>query len=122
MYRQLADVFLAGDQAEDAATALMEGMIVTQDMEIRRELVSLYQGGYRLQRLRWLCRDQTGRPSILPAHWSTITCVPSRPISIKVRLATGRPDIAQQLKRSFLHDYGCPAAPIEEVLSEKPGS
>jgi tetratricopeptide (TPR) repeat protein len=121
MYRQLADVFLAGDQAEDAATALMEGMIVTQDMEIRRELVSLYQGGIDSKGCA-IVQGPNG-PAINPScalvhdHMCAISAD-----SIKVRLATGRPDIAQQLKRSFLHDYGCPAAPIEEVLPEKPGS
>jgi protein O-mannosyl-transferase len=121
MYRQLADVFLAEDQSEDAATALMEGMIVTQDMEIRRELLSLYQGGIDSKGCA-IVQGPNG-PAINPScelvhdHMCAIAAD-----SIKVRLATGRPDIARQLKRSFLHDYGCPAAPIEEALPEKPGS
>jgi tetratricopeptide (TPR) repeat protein len=117
MYRQLADVFLAGGQVQDAATALLEGMIVTQDMEIRRELLSLYQNGIDSQACA-IVQGPNG-PAINPScalvhdHLCAIAAD-----SIKVRLETGRRDIAEQLKHSFLHDYGCPAGPIDQVLPE----
>jgi hypothetical protein len=115
MYQQLASVFLTRGEVEDAATALMEGMIVTQDMEIRRELVSLYRNGINSGGCA-LTEGPSG-PAINPScgvvhdHLCAIAAD-----SIKVRLATGRRDIAEQLKRSFLHDYGCPAGPIDAVL------
>jgi protein O-mannosyl-transferase len=121
MYRQLADVFLAGDQTDDAALALMEGMIVTQDMEVRKELLSLYRNGFDSKSCALM--EGPNGPAINPScpmvheHLCAIAAD-----SIKVRLATGRRDIAEQLKRSFLGDYGCPAGPINEVLPPKPGS
>jgi tetratricopeptide (TPR) repeat protein len=121
MYRRIAEAFLARNQAEDAATALLEGMIVTQDMDLRRELVSLYQN--RIGDSGCALVPGPNGPAINPScaiihqHLCAISAD-----SIKVRLATGRPDIAAQLKRSFLNDYGCPAGPINEVLPGKPGS
>ena len=120
-YRQLADVFLDQGQRDQAATVLMEGMIVTQDMELRGDLVKLYQKGLDQQG----CAIITGpngpaiNPScpIIHAHLCAIAAD-----AIKVRLATGRRDIAEQMKRSFLGDYACPADPINQAMSEKPGS
>jgi protein O-mannosyl-transferase len=116
MYLQLADVFLAAGHQEDAATALMEGMIVTQDMKIRRDLVGLYQNGGIDSKGCAIVPGPNG-PAINPScgiihqHLCSISAD-----SIKVRLATGRRDIAEQLKRSFLNDYGCPAGPINLIL------
>jgi protein O-mannosyl-transferase len=121
MYRQLADVFLAGDQTDDAALALMEGMIVTQDMGVRKELLSLYRNGFDSKSCALM--EGPNGPAINPScpmvheHLCAIAAD-----SIKVRLATGRRDIAEQLRRSFLGDYGCPTGPINEALPPKPGS
>jgi hypothetical protein len=42
--------------------------------------------------------------------------------AIRIRLQTGRRDIAADLKKSFLNDYGCPAGPLNQVLPDTPGS
>jgi hypothetical protein len=120
-YRQLADAFLVGDQAEDAALALMEGMIVTQDMGIRHDLVKLYQE--RVDPKGCSIVPGPNGPALNPScpmiheHLCAIAAD-----SIKVRVFTGRRDIAEQLKRSFLHDYACPSGPIDQALPGKPGS
>lgn len=117
LYRQVADAFLAAGRTEDAATALLEGMIVTQDMGLRQELVSLYRN--RIDPKGCALVPGPNGPAINPScgiiheHLCAIAAD-----SIKIRLATGRRDIAEQLKRSFLHDYGCPAGPINAVLPE----
>lgn len=116
LYRQIAKIFLASGHPDDAATALMEGMIITQDMYIRQELVGIYENS-GIDSKRCAIVPGPNGPAINPSceiihrHLCAISAD-----SIKVRLATGRPDIAGQLKRSFLNDYGCPAGPITEVL------
>jgi tetratricopeptide (TPR) repeat protein len=121
MYRQLADAFLASGRPNDAATALMEGMIVTQDMDVRSELLKLYQSGIDTQGCALI--DGPNGKAINPAcaiiHTHLCAVAPD---AIKVRLATGRRDIAEQMKRSFLTDYGCPAGPIVQAMGDKPGS
>lgn len=121
MYRQLANVLLDAGHTDDAAAVLMEGMIVTQDMGIRSDLVKLYQSG--IDTKGCALRQGPDGPAINPAcpmvhaHLCSIAVD-----SIRVRLATGRKDIAEQLRRSFVNDYGCPADPINQAMNEKPGS
>jgi protein O-mannosyl-transferase len=121
MYRQLAHVFLDGGHTDDAAAVLMEGMIVTEDMGIRSDLVKLYQSG--IDTKGCALQQGPGGPAINPAcpmihaHLCSIAVD-----SIRVRLATGRKDIAEQLRRSFVNDYGCPADPIDQAMNQKPGS
>ncbi len=115
-YRQLADADLAAGRANDAAIVLMEGMIVTQDLAIRRELVDVYQSGIDTQGCALI--DGPNGKAINPActlihnHLCAIA-----PDAIQVRLATGRRDIAEQMRHSFLSDYGCPAGPIDAAMA-----
>ncbi len=38
--------------------------------------------------------------------------------TVKARLQTGRRDLAEKQKKSFLNDYGCPAAPLNQALPD----
>lgn len=121
LYRQLANVFLDEGNPNDAAEALLEGMLVTQDLEVRGQLIQLYQGGLDSKGCA-LVNGPNG-PAINPscALIHEHLCAVSAD-SVKVRLATGRRDIARQMRDSFLRDYGCPAGPLDEAMAEKPGS
>jgi tetratricopeptide (TPR) repeat protein len=121
IYGQLGQVLIAGGQPEDAATALMEGMLVTSDMGLRRQLIDLYSKAAGEN----ACAIVSGPngPAINPkcglVHRNL--CEASAD-AIRIRLQTGRPDIAADLKKSSLNDYGCPAGPINEALPDTPGS
>jgi tetratricopeptide (TPR) repeat protein len=121
IYSQLGQVLMAAGQPEDAATALMEGLLVTSDMALRQQLMELY----RTASGETGCAITTGPngPAINPAcamvHRNL--CEASLD-AIRIRLETGRPDIAADLKKSFLNDYGCPAGPLNQALPDTPGS
>ena len=117
IYSQLSQVLVAGGQPEDAATALMEGMLLTSDMGLRQELLSFY----RTATGENACAITSGPngPAINPkcplVHRNL--CEASVD-AIRVRLQTGRRDIAAQLKKSFLNDYGCPAEPLNQAMPD----
>jgi hypothetical protein len=102
--------------------ALLEGMVVTQDMEIRGELLNLYRGGGIDTKGCAIVSGPSG-PAINPncgiihEHLCAISAD-----AISVRVATGRRDIAEQMKRSFINDYRCPSDPIDHAMAVKPGS
>lgn len=115
VYSQLGHILYAVHQPADAATVLMEGMLVTSDMGLRQQLMDLYRTGL----------DKEGCAISAGPYGSAIN--PQCPLvhqnlcasaldAIRIRLETGRPDIAANLKKSFLHDYGCPAGPLNQAL------
>jgi tetratricopeptide (TPR) repeat protein len=121
IYSQLAQVLAAGGQPEDAATALMEGMLLTSDMGLRQELMALYRAASGEN----ACAITTGPngPAINPkcplVHRNL--CEASVD-AVRIRVQTGRKDLAAELKRSFLNDYGCPAEPLNQALPDASGS
>jgi tetratricopeptide (TPR) repeat protein len=121
IYSQLGQVLVAGGQPEDAATALMEGLLLTSDMGLRRQLMELYRSGTGEN----ACAIAAGPngPAINPkcALVHRNLCEASVD-AIRIRLQTGRRDIAAELKKSFLNDYRCPADPLNQVLPDTPGS
>jgi len=115
VYTQLAQVLSAGGQPEDAATALMEGMLLTSDFGLRQQLLDLYRSGTG----DYACAAINGPngPAINPkcAVVHRNLCEASVD-AIRIRLDTGRSDLAAELKQSFLNDYGCPPEPLNQVL------
>ncbi len=120
VYTQLGQVLFAAHQPEDAATALLEGMLVTSDMGLRQQAMDLYRGG--LDRQGCAIVAGPNGPAINPgcALVHRNLCEASVD-AIKIHLKTGRPAIAAELKKSFLHDYGCPPGPLHEALPDAPG-
>ncbi len=120
VYSQLGEILYAVHQPAGAATVLMEGMLVTSDMGLRRQLIDLYRAGLD----REGCAITAGPygPAINP-QCAVVhrTMCDAALDAIRIRLETGRPDIAAKLKESFLHQYGCPAGPLNEVLPEGAG-
>jgi protein O-mannosyl-transferase len=117
VYSQLGHILFAVHQPDDAATALMEGMLVTSDMGLRQELMNVYRGG--LDRTGCAVVDGPRGPAINPrcgiVHKNLCDAALD---AIRIRLETGHRDLAAELKRNFLHDYSCPAGPLNEVLPD----
>jgi len=120
-YRQSAQVFLALHQADDAAVALMTGMLVTSDLGLRQALIRLYQSGLDPKGCT-LVPGPNG-PAINPQCETIRTHICAASVdTLKARLQTGRRDLAESQKQVFLRNYGCPAAPLDQVLADRPGS
>ncbi len=119
VYSQLGHILFAVHQPADAATALMEGMLVTSDMALRQQLMELYRSSLDPQG----CAITAGAngPAINPncpiVHQ---TLCDASLDAIRIRLDTGHPELAAELKKNFLQDYGCPAGPLNKVLPDAP--
>lgn len=114
-YRQIADVFLLKNRKEDAARALTEGMLLTSDPGLTGALAELYQNGLDS---KTCAPTPTAGGQIISAR-----CEPARqricavaPEIIQARLQSGRSDLAEQQRRTFLEDYGCSAASLDQLL------
>jgi tetratricopeptide (TPR) repeat protein len=114
-YRQLSTSFLANGRADEAAVALVEGTIVTSDLSLRQDLLSLYRQGLDSKG----CATVPGpngpafNPSCAIVRQHTCTAVAA---TIPLYLRIGRRDLAQQLKDSASRDFGCPAAVLDPLL------
>jgi hypothetical protein len=121
VYSQLARVLKASGQPEDAATALMEGMLVTSDMGLRQELIAFYRSGWA----EAACAVVAGPngPAINPAcplvHRNLCEATLD---AIRIKLQTGRRDVASELHRAAVVDYGCAAGPLDDALAFGGGS
>jgi tetratricopeptide (TPR) repeat protein len=109
-YRQLSTAFLANGQADEAAVALVEGTIVTADLSLRRDLLSLYRQGLDSKG----CATVPGpngpafNPSCEIVRRHTCTAVAA---TIPLYLHLQRRDLAEQLKASASRDFGCQLLP-----------
>jgi hypothetical protein len=120
-YWQLATAYLADSRADEAAVALMRGALATSDMSLRQDLLSLYRQGLDSKG----CATVPGPngPAINPSceivrrH----TCAAAA-ATIPLYLRAGRRDLAQLLKDSVSRDFGCPAAQLNQLLPEGPGT
>jgi tetratricopeptide (TPR) repeat protein len=117
VYSQLGHILFGARQPADAATAVMEGMLVTSDLGLRQELIELYRTGFPGSE----CALVTGpngeaiNPSCALVHKNLCD---SSVDAIRIRLQTGRRDLAADLRRSFVNDYGCPAGPLDQAMAQ----
>ena len=115
-YREIAAIFADQDRTEDAAAALMQGSLITSDPAFRADLIVLYRGAPGNS-----CA-LIAKPNGLALN---INCdAVHKPFctayveTIKAALEDERWDVARQEKQEFLHKYGCPAGPLEQVLPD----
>jgi tetratricopeptide (TPR) repeat protein len=115
-YRQISYAFIAQDRIDDAAVALIEGMLITSDFSLRSGLLDLYRRA--------------------PGNSCAITSGPHGPAlnltcdlvhkqfcaasveAVKAAIEEERWDVARKQKENFVHNYGCPAGPLNQVLPE----
>jgi tetratricopeptide (TPR) repeat protein len=114
-YRQLATALLANGREDEAAVTLVEGTIVTSDLSLRQDLLSLYRQGLDSKG----CATVPGphgpafNPSCEIVRQHTCTAVAA---TIRLYLRIQRRDLAEQLKDSASRDFGCPAAALSQLL------
>jgi tetratricopeptide (TPR) repeat protein len=115
-YRQIAFAFAAQDRIDDAAVALMEGLLITGDLTLKSDLLELYRSAFANT-----CALTAGPdgPAVNPACDVVRKqfCAASVEV-IKATLEGERWDEARKQKQDFLHKYGCPAGPLEQVLPD----
>jgi tetratricopeptide (TPR) repeat protein len=115
-YREISTIFATQGRIEEAATALMEGAQITSDVSLKSDLLNLY-----LNAPGKGCAIATGPdgPSL------NLNCdAVHKPFcaasveAVKAALEDNRLDVARQEKHTFLTVYGCPAGPLDQVLSD----
>ena len=112
IHHQIAAILLDQGRADEAAEALMEGVELTTDIGLRNELLRLYQGG--LDRLGCATMPIQGNTALNPACETVHRhlCAASAG-TIRLRLETGRPDLAETMKQAALKEFHCTAEELE---------
>jgi protein O-mannosyl-transferase len=111
VYRQIANVLLAGGHPEQAAEKLMAGAIATADPGLRADLLKLYQNGGDPKGCAILNDASASAidPSCETVHRDI--CTASAEI-IQLRTQTGRKDLADETRNTAVTEFGCPAAEL----------
>jgi protein O-mannosyl-transferase len=108
IHHQIAAILLDRGRADEAAVALMEGVLVTTDTGLRNELLRLYQSG--LDRSGCATMPIQGNTALNPAceivHRHL--CEASAG-TIRLRLETGHPDLAETMKQLAVKEFNCTA-------------
>jgi tetratricopeptide (TPR) repeat protein len=116
VYLQLSAVHRAGKRAEDAAITLMEGVLVTKDPGLRAELVNLYRNG--LDTKGCALMPGANGPALNPSCETVHRHLCAASVgTIRIRLESGRRDLAEDMRSSALRDFGCPAGPLDQALA-----
>jgi tetratricopeptide (TPR) repeat protein len=106
VYRQLSRAFVANAQPDEAATALMEGVLLTSDQSLRSDLLELYRRGLDPQG----CATTAGangpvlNPSCGTVHRNLCKAAKE---AIQLSLSGGRRDIAESLQQAAAGQLGC---------------
>jgi protein O-mannosyl-transferase len=112
LHHQIAAILLDQGRADEAAVALMEGVLVTTDTGLRNELLRLYQS--RLDPSGCATMPIQGNTALNPAcpivHRHL--CVAAAG-TMRLRLETGRPDLAQTMQQLALKEFHCTAEELE---------
>ena len=115
-YRQISFAFAAQDRIDDAATALIEGELITSDRSLRTDLLDLYRSA-----MGDTCAITAGPNgqaiNIACERVHKQFCAASVEV-VKADLEDAQWDEARRQKQDFIHKYGCPAGPLEQVLPE----
>ncbi len=112
IHHQIAALLLDEGRADQAAEALMEGVLVTSDKGLRDELLRLYQGG--LDRSGCATMAVPGNTALNPACAMVHRhlCAASAG-TIRLRLETGREDLAETMKQTALKEFHCAVEELE---------
>jgi hypothetical protein len=115
LYRQMADIAASAGRLDDAAIALVEGAFITSDKSLRQALVELYRTAMG-PRSCALISGPNG-PAINPACGivHVHVCASAAPV-VQTLAGAKQGDLAQTRKKMFIQQFGCPNAPLDEVL------
>jgi tetratricopeptide (TPR) repeat protein len=112
IHRQVAAILLEQGRPDEAAVALMEGVMLTTDKGLRNELLRLYQSG--LDGSGCATMAVPGNTALNPACEMVHRhmCAASAG-TIRLRLETGRKDLAEIMKQTALKEFHCAAEELE---------
>jgi hypothetical protein len=96
---------------------LTQGIFLTADEDLRQDLLTLYRDGLDSQGCA--VRPGPNGPTINPGCELVHRHICAASVNvIRVRLQKHQKDLAESQKRIFIANFGCPAAPLDEVLRD----
>jgi tetratricopeptide (TPR) repeat protein len=115
-YRQLATSLVASGRSDEAAVTLVQGVIFTEDMGLREDLLRLYREGLDTEGCAVLARgpyETALNPAcgVVRRH----SCAALGAI-LRLHVAAGQQDLAAETKATALRDFGCGKAPLDAIL------
>jgi len=112
IHRHVVAILLEQGRPDDGAVALMEGVLLTGDNGLRKELLRLYQSG--LDGSGCATMAVPGNTALNPACAMVHRhlCAASAG-TIRLRLETGRKDLAETMKQTAFKDFHCAAEELE---------
>ena len=112
IHRQVAAILLEQGRPDEGAVALMEGVMLTTDKGLRNELLRLYQSG--LDGSACATMAVPGNTALNPACEMVHRhmCAASAG-TVRLRLETGRKDLAEIMKQTALKEFHCAAEELE---------
>jgi tetratricopeptide (TPR) repeat protein len=113
MYVQLSRVLIQSGQLEGAAVALLQGNTLTADRRLGTELLKLFQGPLDTAAC---ALKPTGDGLALNPQCESVKrfLCPAIGNAIAVRIRTGHPELARELREKGLREYGCPISLLEQ--------
>jgi hypothetical protein len=113
IHHQIAAILLDAGRPDEAAAALMEGVVLTADNGLRNELLRLYQGG--LDRLGCATMLIPGNTALNPGCETVRRHLCAAAVgTIRLRLETGRGDLADSMRQTALKDFHCTPESLED--------
>ncbi len=113
IHHQIAAILLDQGRADEAAAALMEGVLLTTDTGLRNELLRLYQSG--LDRLGCATMLVPGNTALNPGCEIVHRHLCAASVgTIRLRVETGRQDLAETMKQTAMKEFGCTAESLEK--------
>jgi tetratricopeptide (TPR) repeat protein len=113
IHHQIAAILLEQGRGDEAAAALMEGIVLTADTGLRNELLRLYQGG--LDRMGCATMQVPGNTALNPGCETVRRHLCAASVgTIRLRLETGRPDLADAMRQTALKDFHCTPESLDE--------
>ena len=108
LHHQIAAILLDDGRADEAAVALMEGVLVTTDIGLRNELLRLYQGG--LDRAGCSTMAVPGNTALNPGCEIVHRHLCAASVgAIGLRVETGRADLAETVRQLAMKEFHCSA-------------
>jgi tetratricopeptide (TPR) repeat protein len=114
-FRRLSAALAASGQDDDAAIALVEGVLATEDMTLRQDLTEFYRSDHDHSG----CAVRQGpdgavlNPEYPAVHAHACAAVAE---ALRMYVRVGLPDVARRMKQSAAEGSGCPTAPLDAIL------
>ncbi|MEO8370660.1 MAG: hypothetical protein ABI806_15865 [Candidatus Solibacter sp.] len=111
-HRQVARTLAGEGRMDEAAAALMEGVIMTADDVLRQELLGMYTGG--LDRLGCATMEVQGHKALNPGCETVRRHLCAAAVgTMRLRVETGRQDLSDAMRQTALTDFHCKAEELK---------